>query len=412
MPSSSIDTSGIDVDYPIAGEDNDSQGFRTNFTEIKAALDAATSDINTLFVTGGYAGSRGVIGYSGSAGVAGSAGGLGYTGSAGAGGGGGGYTGSASTVVGYSGSAGDVGIGYTGSASTVVGYSGSAGASGGGGGGLTWTYQTSSFSAVAGGNYYIAGGAPIIVTLPTPSDGDTVLLRGTGFDFTNDLTINDDTATLVATINTFTFDILLRYSSGGGGWFFIRGGSVATSMPDPIDIPDMTDLVPVYTNSDGNRISPTAISISDIGKVTIPAPTDFGVALEVSAGVSGDPAVKSNGGAYTTSVGLTSVSGVLDIDCSLSNVFYTTLTENITDLNLNNPSNGQTINVLFKQGTGGGFTMSWGTVSNSLKWPNAAYEPPLSTFAAERDLFVATYIDIGTDAFWYCTLTNDFTSPA
>lgn len=36
-----IDTSGIDALYPIAGVDNDSQGFRDNFAAIKTALESA-----------------------------------------------------------------------------------------------------------------------------------------------------------------------------------------------------------------------------------------------------------------------------------------------------------------------------------------------------------------------------------
>jgi hypothetical protein len=63
---------------------------------------------------GGFTGSKGDTGFTGSSGLATY---RGYTGSVGAG-----YTGSASTVIGYSGS-----IGYTGSASTVIGYTGSKG---------------------------------------------------------------------------------------------------------------------------------------------------------------------------------------------------------------------------------------------------------------------------------------------
>jgi len=78
----------------------------------------------------GFTGSRGVTGYVGSAStVIGFTGSKGFTGSQGAG-----YTGSASTVVGYTGSEGPRGIpgqaaatGYTGSASTIVGYTGSEG---------------------------------------------------------------------------------------------------------------------------------------------------------------------------------------------------------------------------------------------------------------------------------------------
>ena len=45
---SNIDTSNIDVAYPVAGQDNDSQGFRDNFTQIKTQLDTAETEITTI----------------------------------------------------------------------------------------------------------------------------------------------------------------------------------------------------------------------------------------------------------------------------------------------------------------------------------------------------------------------------
>ena len=45
---SSIVTTNIDTTYPVAGQDNDSQGFRDNFTNIKTALDIAKSEISDL----------------------------------------------------------------------------------------------------------------------------------------------------------------------------------------------------------------------------------------------------------------------------------------------------------------------------------------------------------------------------
>lgn len=45
---SSIVTTNIDTTYPVAGQDNDSQGFRDNFTNIKTALDTAKSEISDL----------------------------------------------------------------------------------------------------------------------------------------------------------------------------------------------------------------------------------------------------------------------------------------------------------------------------------------------------------------------------
>jgi len=45
---SQISYSGIDGDFPVAGQDNDSQGFRDNFGLIKTGLQTANSEISTL----------------------------------------------------------------------------------------------------------------------------------------------------------------------------------------------------------------------------------------------------------------------------------------------------------------------------------------------------------------------------
>src|SRR5210317_377414 len=45
---SSINPNNIDTTYPIAGQDNDSQGFRDNFTNIKTNFEAAESEIDDL----------------------------------------------------------------------------------------------------------------------------------------------------------------------------------------------------------------------------------------------------------------------------------------------------------------------------------------------------------------------------
>lgn len=46
--SNDINTGGIDTAYPVAGQDNDSQGFRDNFSNIKQAVDDAKSAIATI----------------------------------------------------------------------------------------------------------------------------------------------------------------------------------------------------------------------------------------------------------------------------------------------------------------------------------------------------------------------------
>ena len=45
---SQINTNSIDVNFPIPGQNNSSQGFRTNFTSIKTNLDTAASEITNL----------------------------------------------------------------------------------------------------------------------------------------------------------------------------------------------------------------------------------------------------------------------------------------------------------------------------------------------------------------------------
>jgi hypothetical protein len=41
-------SSTINADFPIPGADNDSQGFRTNYTKIKSALAVASDEISAL----------------------------------------------------------------------------------------------------------------------------------------------------------------------------------------------------------------------------------------------------------------------------------------------------------------------------------------------------------------------------
>jgi len=45
---SAIQTTTIDATFPTPGRDNDSQGFRTNFTAIKTGLNVAKNEISGL----------------------------------------------------------------------------------------------------------------------------------------------------------------------------------------------------------------------------------------------------------------------------------------------------------------------------------------------------------------------------
>jgi len=48
---SNLNYGAIDETYPVAGQDNNSQGFRGNFAAIKASLQTAQTDITTLETT-------------------------------------------------------------------------------------------------------------------------------------------------------------------------------------------------------------------------------------------------------------------------------------------------------------------------------------------------------------------------
>ena len=45
---SNINYAAISTTYPVAGQDNDSQGFRDNFTAISAGLEIAANEITNL----------------------------------------------------------------------------------------------------------------------------------------------------------------------------------------------------------------------------------------------------------------------------------------------------------------------------------------------------------------------------
>jgi hypothetical protein len=45
---STINTNGINVNYPVPGENNSSQGFRDNFTNIKNNINTAGTEITEL----------------------------------------------------------------------------------------------------------------------------------------------------------------------------------------------------------------------------------------------------------------------------------------------------------------------------------------------------------------------------
>lgn len=109
------------------------------------------------------------------------------------------------------------------------------------------------------------------------------------------------------------------------------------------------------------------------------------------------------GAVYTPEVAVAFSATTMAVDCTLSNVFTTTLTANVTVApTFSAPGDGQTINWFLTQDATGSRTMTWPT---SFKWPGGT-AVALSTAANAVDMLVATYR--ASTGFWYVGLMKDF----
>lgn len=106
-----------------------------------------------------------------------------------------------------------------------------------------------------------------------------------------------------------------------------------------------------------------------------------------------------SGSARTVPVALT-VAATTTCNTALSNAFTATLTTNITTFTVSNPTEGQTISIMFKQDGTGSRTISWPAL---FRWP-AGSAPVLSTAAGARDLLTAQFID----GVWLAALSKGF----
>lgn len=109
--------------------------------------------------------------------------------------------------------------------------------------------------------------------------------------------------------------------------------------------------------------------------------------------------------AHTAPVAVTFSATAMAVDCSLSNVFTTTFTANVTVApSISNPKDGQTINWFITQDATGSRLIT-GFWPASFKWP-AGVPGVLTTTASGIDLLVATYRS--SASAWYATLTKAF----
>ena len=152
--------------------------------------------------TNGYTGSQG-IGYTGSQGGTGSLG----------------YTGSASTVAGYTGSQG---IGYTGSQG--IGYTGSQGSGSGGGSGISNVQVISANTNLSSGNLYVITANSTLFLPSNPSVNTTIYIsNNTGYA---NSVLNRSSQNIMGTSQDMNIDVVgagftVVFSGNTNGWVII-----------------------------------------------------------------------------------------------------------------------------------------------------------------------------------------------
>lgn len=89
-------------------------------------------------------------------------------------------------------------------------------------------------------------------------------------------------------------------------------------------------------------------------------------------------------------------------NCNLSNVFYVSLTENITIAAPTNPRSGQVINIILQQDATGGRTVTF----NSIFTFSGGGEPTATTTALAVDMVSCQYDSVNSK--WRCSYATNF----
>jgi hypothetical protein len=177
--------------------------------------------------------------------------------------------------------------------------------------------------------------------------------------------------------------------SGAEYGYVLAAGSqvtmIAQQCSDPVSNPSAysyTTLIEQGTISTNHLVLGVALPVTYGGTGATTATA--AIAALVASGI---PEVAFTG-AYSPAVSNLTFASTVAVNAALGNDFRLTLTASTATMgNPTNPVNGQDIKVQITQGTGGSFTLAWGTAYDF----GAAGAPTLSTTAGKIDIVQFTY---------------------
>jgi hypothetical protein len=203
-------------------------------------------------------------------------------------------------------------------------------------------------------------------------------------------------------------------SASGGGVVIVPQGDCAVIVVDPVFGARRGDSIDTEAAGGAGQVQyndPATGNFFGAAGMIYTASTQ-GLALGGPLSVAGNVSINgqvtkrlilNGGGANTRSVVIAFGSTGMAMDCSLSNVFTTTLAGNVTGaVAISNMDDGQTVNWRLQQDGTGNRTMSW---PSNFRWPGGT-AGVLSTGANAVDLLVATFF--ASSGTWLANLIKGF----
>ena len=251
-------------------------------------------------------------------------------------------------------------------------------------------------------------------TLPTIADGASSDARNMSLLITGSLTTGQTATVRVPATGADVTKLYSIRNAAGEAVTVETSGGASVSVPHDRALLVRVTSTGVYeaVNYAGSLTLGTALAVASGGTGITSFGTGVATALGQNVTGSGGIVLASGptlgaatftGGAQTTPTAVVFSATAMTVDCSLSNVFTTTFTANVTNApTFSNPRDGQTINWFITQDGTGGRTITWPA---SFKWPTGT-ATALSLPANSVDLVVATYIN--ATGFWYASLSRRF----